>query len=226
MRVSTAGKPEEYNAEIKRGQRPGEIAEEILVARFGVLKSAMAVPTTTYALRVNACLRALHNFFIMENPAYAPEYVDVRNINLSPEEVPVEAEEEEPPQQNNNRTKSKSEEDAKELFDKLLMMESILQQRNVTASIEVPQSNDWMSILRMDDKFLAKFERKVRMQNSWAFPIQDPHDRLVATLSYLATGEGYDVRLVDMFDNTFECIFKALRSYFEVRNIVQAFSIL
>lgn len=89
---------------------------------------------------------------------------------------------------------------------------------------EGPSDDDWMSILRMDKKFLARFEKKIRMKHSCAFPVhvQHPHNRMTATLRYLATGEGYDVRLVDMFDNTFECIFEALADdYYQVRAFVR-----
>lgn len=87
---------------------------------------------------------------------------------------------------------------------------------------EKGSSDDWMSVLRMDQKFFERLEKKIRLQYSQKYPIPDPRQRLITILRYLATGQGYETRYAEMFDSELETIFKALYKHFEVSSQGQA----
>lgn len=80
------------------------------------------------------------------------------------------------------------------------------------------ESAGWMEILRLDKKGFEILSKKVNLKFDSTFPISDPVQRLIVTLRFLVTGEGYHDSLQDMFLNTFEKIFHAMDNKLEVRN--------
>lgn len=85
MRVASAAKNEVERREIKLGLRPAQIAYEILLARFGLLRTTIPTPNSYYIKRMTRCIAVLHNYFLSNNSAYAAEYKDLDQMmtNLS-----------------------------------------------------------------------------------------------------------------------------------------------
>lgn len=81
-------------------------------------------------------------------------------------------------------------------------------------------SGDWMSILRINKKDLIILSKKVNLKFDTNLAIPDPLQRLVVTLRYLVTGEGYHVDLAETFMGTYCSIFAALESNLEVSIIL------
>lgn len=84
-----------------------------------------------------------------------------------------------------------------------------------------PEPADWMAILRLDKKKFEILIREINLHYSYNSPIPDPRQRLITTLRYLITGEGYHASLVDMFDITFNEILESLEGNLKVniRNV-------
>lgn len=74
-----------------------------------------------------------------------------------------------------------------------------------------------MSILRINKKDLNNLAKRVNLKFDKNLAIPDPTQRLVVTLRYLATGEGYHVNLAEMFMETYNGIFAALQNNLEVK---------
>lgn len=76
---------------------------------------------------------------------------------------------------------------------------------------------DWMEILRLDQKGFNILAKKVNLKRKNDYPVPDPVQRLILTLRFLATGEGYHESLEEMFMGTLDEIFVILKSTIEVR---------
>lgn len=83
--------------------------------------------------------------------------------------------------------------------------------------VSVP--TDWMEILRLNKKKFMVLSKKVNLQHVADYPIPDPVQRLSVTLRYLVTGEGYNDLPSEIWEESFDTIFLALRDSMEV-NIV------
>lgn len=79
-----------------------------------------------------------------------------------------------------------------------------------------PEPADWMQILRLDKKKFEILMMEINLNYNKNSPIPDPRQRLITTLRYLITGEGYHESLVDMFDITFNEILESLEGNLKV----------
>lgn len=188
LRVRSAGQSEEYNAEISRALRPGEIAEKILLDRFRVLNKTLHVHTPAYITRINCMLRALHNYFITENPAYSAEYADVsqlvKEIKVSPIEKPK------PEKEVKKEAPTSSEDDLKMPAD----------------------HKQWMKRMGIDEKAFQKLLKLIKPHNSFECDI--PLEmRLRVVLRLMATGRGYLQEMDLMFTGTFLAMAQAMKAY-------------
>lgn len=84
LRVHSGLLSNDRNSQITRALRPAEIAIEILFDRFGVLKTNFKVDGDNYTARFLRTIKALHNYFLAENPAYAAEYMDTGKLMNAP----------------------------------------------------------------------------------------------------------------------------------------------
>lgn len=88
LRLQSDELDDETNFEISRALLPGDIAHDILYARFGVLKTNINVTSLWNIMGLIRAIKTLHNYFLDANPAYAAEYSNadklVDELRLSP----------------------------------------------------------------------------------------------------------------------------------------------
>lgn len=68
----------------------------------------------------------------------------------------------------------------------------------------------WMELLRLEQKGFEILSEKLNLKVDPYYPIPDPVLRLIATLRFLVTGEGYHDDLENMFGETCSMIIHAL----------------
>lgn len=203
LRVRSAGGSDEANAEISRALRAGEIAEKIFFDRFRVLRGVLRVHTPTYVTRINACLRALHNYFITENPAYSAEYADISGLmaelKLTPptlESVKKDEKEEvkkqpSPKQEKKNKNKKKDEQ-----------------------KLQPPTKHqEWMQKLGMDEGSFQKLLKRTVPHLTEIKCDLSAEMQLRMVLHWVATGNGYLAEFDLMFTATWLAMCKALADY-------------
>lgn len=71
VRVPSSGKTDTEKREIERGVRPAEECFKILLARFGILRGTVPIPSFVFAPLMSRAVGCLHNYFMATNPAYA-----------------------------------------------------------------------------------------------------------------------------------------------------------
>lgn len=79
-----------------------------------------------------------------------------------------------------------------------------------------PAAPDWMTLLRLDKKGFDILSVRVDLKRKCQLPAQNSLQRLVLTLRYLVTGEGYTPERAEMFLETYNEIFFALKKTMEV----------
>lgn len=96
------------------------------------------------------------------------------------------------------------------------MSKALRKQRRAAALAE---STGWMSIIHLDKKKFDALYKKVDLKYDSDFSISDPVQRLMVTLRFLVTGEGFEDSLERMFMDTFEKIFGAMEDNMKVRKL-------